>query len=107
VLAKHKASGHVVAIKMIEKIKVREAEVYQELMHNELLMLEKTDHPHITRVLELMEDRQRYLIVMEYLVGGNLLERVLKNAKEGKSFTETQAAKILYQVMLALNYMHL
>jgi serine/threonine protein kinase len=44
---------------------------------------------------------------MEYLVGGNLLERVLKNAKEGKSFTETQAAKILHQVMLALNYMHL
>lgn len=95
------------AIKVIEKKKVKEAEVYQELMQNELLMLEKTDHPHITRVFELMEDKQRYFVVMEYLVGGNLLERILKNSEKGKTFTETQAAKILQQVMLALNYMHL
>jgi serine/threonine protein kinase len=58
-------------------------------MQNELLMLEKTDHPHITRVFELMEDKQRYFIVMEYLVGGNLLERVLENSENGKPFTET------------------
>jgi len=65
-------------------------------MHNELLILEKTDHPHITRVFELMEDKRRYFVVMEYVYGGNLLERVLENSKKGHLFTETQAARILH-----------
>ena len=47
-----------------------------------------------------MEDEIRYYVVMEYLAGGNLFECLNK-------FTEKQAAKILNQVMLALNYMHL
>lgn len=47
--------------------------VLQALMHDELTLLERTDHPHITRVFELMEDDLKYYIVMEYLEGGNLL----------------------------------
>ena len=73
-------------------MKVKEVSVYQELMQNELLVLEKTDHPHITRVFELLEDARKYYIVMEYLTGGSLLERIIKMGQ----FGETQAAKILH-----------
>jgi len=65
-------------------------------MEDELTILEKTDHPHITRVFELMEDKRRYFVVMEYLYGGNLLERILDNIKKDYSFTETDAVKILH-----------
>jgi serine/threonine protein kinase len=47
--------------------------VLQTLMHDELMLLERTDHPHITRVFELMEDDLKYYVVMEYFEGGNLL----------------------------------
>jgi len=41
-------------------------------MKNELSLLQQTNHTHITRVFELMEDNQNYYIVMEYLKDGNL-----------------------------------
>lgn len=44
-----------------------------ELMRNELIVLQKTDHPHITRVFELMEDKKYFYVVMEFLSGGDLM----------------------------------
>jgi serine/threonine protein kinase len=55
-LGQHKQSKVAVAIKIIKKSKLKESEVYWELMKNELQVLEAADHPHITRVFELMED---------------------------------------------------
>lgn len=91
------------AIKVIKKKKIKEAQVYYELLQNELLVLEKTDHPHITRVFEILENKKNYFVVMELISGGNLLEKVIK----AKRFTEDHACHVTYQIMLALNYMHL
>ncbi len=73
-----------VAIKIVKKKKLKKDEVLQGLMQNELMLLEQTDHPHITRVFELMEDDLHYYVVMEYLVGGNLLECVKENWIQGR-----------------------
>jgi len=55
-LAKHRSTERKVAIKVVKKRKLEENEVYMDLMRNELEVLEKTDHPNITRVFELLED---------------------------------------------------
>ena len=73
-----------------------------ELLRNELLVLEETDHPHITRVFELMEDNKNFYVVMELLPEGNLLDKIC----EMTYFTEDHAVMILHQIMLALNYLH-
>ena len=65
-------------------------------------MLEETTHPNITRIFELMEDEKNYYIVMEVVTGGNLLDKIGKM----KHFTEQTAAKIIFQLLLALNLMH-
>ena len=80
--AKHRASGNVVAVKVIKKKKLEGNLV--GLMQNELMLLENIDHPHITRVFELMEDDLNYYVVMEYLVGGNLFECVKENLNQGR-----------------------
>jgi calcium-dependent protein kinase len=54
------------------------------------------------RIFELLEDVDRYYIVSEYIRGGELYERIVKL----KSFTEAKVAEIVYQLILALNYMH-
>ena len=59
-------------------------------------------HPHITRVFELLEDTRNYYIVMELISGGNLLEAI----RQKGNFTEPKAAKVIKQLVLALNYMH-
>jgi len=64
------------AIKIIKKSSLRVATVYQELNKNELQILEKTNHPHITRVFELMEDNRNYYVIMELISGGNLFDRI-------------------------------
>ena len=91
-----------VAIKIIKKQKLRQNEVYMDLMRNELEVLEKTDHPHLTRVFELLEDSKHFYVVMEYMADGNLLDSIVKM----DHFSEDHAAMIVHQIMLALNYMH-
>lgn len=54
------------------------------------------------RIFELLEDDLHYYIVSELLTGGELYERIIKL----KYFRERDAAFIVYQVLLALNYMH-
>lgn len=49
-----------------------------DLMRNELTVLERCDHPHITRVFELMEDSNHFYVVMEFLAGGDLMGQVEK-----------------------------
>ena len=51
-------------------------QILMKLMENELTVLEKTDHPHITRVIEIMEDKRNYWIVMEIMEGVDLLGRI-------------------------------
>jgi len=54
------------------------------------------------RIFELLEDDEHYYIVSELLEGGELYERIVKR----KQFSEKDAAYIIYQLLLALNYMH-
>ena len=101
-LGQHRKSGVPCAIKIVNKSLLSQAEVYEQLMKQELEVLEKTDHPHITRVFELLEDRRSYYVIMELISGGNLLEKVI----EMKTMTEPLAADVINQILLSLNYMH-
>ena len=56
-----------VAIKQIKKRQVAKHQVYQDLLVNELLVIQKIDHPHIARVFAIEEDAQNFYIVMEFL----------------------------------------
>ena len=75
-LGKHRRSDVPCAIKIIYKTKLRERRVFQELNKNEFAVLEKTVHPNITRIYELMEDARCYYIIMELITGGNLFDKV-------------------------------
>mmetsp|Transcript_22740 Transcript_22740/g.35016 ORF Transcript_22740/g.35016 Transcript_22740/m.35016 type:complete len:169 (-) Transcript_22740:894-1400(-) len=73
-----------------------------DLQLQELKVLQQSDHPNIIKVFELAEDRKNFFIVTEYLKGGELYNRILKE----KQFSERKAAQILHQVLRGLNYMH-
>ena len=65
-------------------------------------MLSKTDHPHIIRVFELLQDDNNFYIVTELVTGGELYDHII----QVKRLNEQQAAEIIKQLLLALNYMH-
>ena len=65
-------------------------------------MLQNTDHPHIVRVMELLEDEAKFYIVSELVTGGELYDYIIKK----KKLTEKSSANIIKQILLAINYMH-
>jgi len=60
------------------------------------------DHPHIARLASVYESDEMLYLVMECMEGGELFDRVAKLRR----FTEADAANALYQMLLALNYIH-
>jgi len=71
-------------------------------MQSELEVLAKTDHPHIVRTKELLEDENNFYIVSELVKGGELYQKILEKRK----FNEKDSAEYVKQIALALNYMH-
>jgi calcium-dependent protein kinase len=59
-------------------------------------------HPNIIRIVDLLEDDENYYVVSEVVHGGELFKRLTKL----ESFSEAQAADIIHQIMLGLNYLH-
>lgn len=62
----------------------------------------RMDHPHITRLYDVYESKDSLALVMECMDGGELFDRV----SEKKRFTEEEASGALWQMLLALNYIH-
>lgn len=76
-------------------------------MRQELHICEQLEHPHIVRVLDLIEDSSNIYIMMEYISGGHLLD-MLTRVHQDKSdkLSEKEVGSMIHQVMLALNHMH-
>jgi len=60
------------------------------------------DHPHVTRLFDVYESGDYLHMVMECMEGGELFDRVT----ELKQFSERDAADSVWQMLLALNYLH-
>ncbi len=68
----------------------------------ELEILRKISHPNITNIFEIYEDSRKYYIMMEFLQGGELFEAITSSG----SFSELSAAKVMKQLLSAVNYLH-
>lgn len=90
------------AIKTILKKSLKANPMLPSLMMNELSILQKVSHPNIMTAKELLEDDHHFYIITEILEGGELFDRLIKL----KNFSEKNAATIVKQIILALNYMH-
>ena len=99
---KHTDTGSEFAIKVMKKTMIDKRKVFFELLQNELAILGSKSHPKIIRIVDLMEDKKNYYVVSEIVEGGELFKRLCQL----ESFTEEQAANIIQQVMLGLNYLH-
>ena len=76
-------------------------EVYKAKFIKEAKIISKLDHPNIVRIHDIFEENNTAYIVMEYLKGGNLLDRIPENGMK-----EEHALDIIRQVCDALKYIH-
>ena len=84
------------------KKQIEKQKIYVQLLQNELSILGSKSHPNIIRIVDLLEDDDNFYVVSEVVKGGELFKRLTKL----ESFSEAQAADIIHQIMLGLNYLH-
>ena len=83
------------ALKVIKKASLASNSTLPRLMISELTVLQKSSHPHIMSVNEILEDDHCFYIASELLEGGELFDRLV----DCKVFSEQKAAYILMQVL--------
>ena len=94
-------TGRIVAIKSFNKKNLTNEMTKKKIMYETDLM-RKLRHPSITKILETFETDQYFLIIMEYISGGNLQSFLKKRRKLNE-----KTAKILFkQIIDGIKYIH-
>jgi len=99
-LAKSKDTHETFAVKPFRLYRITQAQKRE--LKNEVEVFLAMDHPHVGRLRDVYEDEAELRLVMERLEGGELFDRVTAVG----SFTEKDARDTMYQILLAINYIH-
>lgn len=76
--ATHVLTGQKVAIKIINKEKMKDME---DKVRRELKIMQMVTHPHIVRLYEIIETRSDIYVVMEYVESGDLFDFIVLHGR--------------------------
>eukprot|EP00927_Polykrikos_kofoidii_P039220 TRINITY_DN3364_c0_g2_i1.p1 TRINITY_DN3364_c0_g2~~TRINITY_DN3364_c0_g2_i1.p1 ORF type:complete len:537 (+),score=73.17 TRINITY_DN3364_c0_g2_i1:132-1742(+) len=88
------------AVKAFKMLKVDVAQRMQ--LESEVQIFLVMDHPHIARLADVYDQGDYLYVVMECMDGGELFDRL----SELTRFSERDAADSVWQMLLAVNYIH-
>ncbi|XP_073367358.1 carbon catabolite-derepressing protein kinase-like isoform X7 [Aegilops tauschii subsp. strangulata] len=103
-IAEHKLTGHKVAIKILNRRKMKTM-VMEEKANREIKILRlfiDFIHPHIIRIYEVIETPMDIFVVMEYCPNGELLDYIV----EKRRLQEDEARRIFQQIISGVEYCH-
>lgn len=75
-------------------------------IQREVSLLKSLKHDRILRLDDVFEDAQYVHLVTELCSGGELFDAITKRSSLGKCFSEHEAARIMYQLLDAVSYLH-
>ena len=87
-----------VAIKKINKIKENEIDDLE--VKNEINILRNLDHPNIVKIIEFYSTEDAYYVITDYCPSGELFNQI------NNSYNEFQLAVLFYQIFSGLYYLH-
>ena len=96
------STGNIYACKKFDKKFIKN----KKRLKTEIDLLKATDHPNIIKLYEIFEDKHHLYLIMEECSGGELFTRLATNAKNNKMYTEKDAARMMKQILGAVNYLH-
>ena len=99
--AEHEMLGTKVAIKVLNPILSANAQI-KERFRNEAKLMASLDHPNITKVIDFDEHSQQLSIVMEFLNGEDLNQKIKSNGP----LSEREITDIFTHTLSAFQYAH-
>ncbi|XBH92370.1 hypothetical protein VPH35_083509 [Triticum aestivum] len=93
--------GQSVAIKVIDKARLRQTDGMVEQLRREISVMRMVRHPNVVGIREVLASRQRVFVVMEYARGGELFAKVARGR-----LTEDAARKYFQQLVAAVAFCH-
>ncbi|PWZ55779.1 CBL-interacting protein kinase 31 [Zea mays] len=99
--AKNTENGEPVAIKILDKEKVKRHRLVEQIKR-EICIMKLVRHPNVVRLFEVMGSKARIFIVLEYVTGGELFEIIATNGR----LKEDEARKYFQQLINAVDYCH-
>ncbi len=89
-----------VAVKIVTRAGLSSED--EQSLRSEVKILSALNHPNVVRALDFFEEDKYFYVVMEYLDGGELFDRIVK-----KTFYNEKEARDLVKVLLtAIKYLH-
>lgn len=96
-----KATNERCAVKCIEK-RILEKGRNIKLLRREIDNMLHVDHPNVLKLMEIFEDDKWFYMVMEYMQGGELFEKIVQRGR----YSERDAAQIFKQIVCGVQYLH-
>ena len=93
-LAKHEFTGHQVAVKILNKQKIKHMDVAEKIQR-EIQILKLFRHPHIIKLYEVIPTATDIFLILEYVAGGELFEYIVRHGKS----TEKEARFFFQQII--------
>jgi serine/threonine protein kinase len=104
-----RATGRRYAIKSIRK---DDAHVRPDAIVREIALLRETRHRGIVGLVDVVEDEDYVHVVTELCRGGELYDGIIRKTSDRRDdgdapcFAEDEAARVVYQILSAVSYMH-
>ncbi|CAD6333096.1 unnamed protein product [Miscanthus lutarioriparius] len=100
-IAEHILTGHKVAIKILNRRKIRSMEM-EEKVKREIKILRLFMHPHIIRLYEVIDTPDDIYVVMEYVKSGELFDYIVEKGR----LHEEEARRFFQQIISGVEYCH-
>ncbi|CAG9329525.1 unnamed protein product [Blepharisma stoltei] len=101
-LAEDKETHMKYAIKACPKSLANSIQNGKSTLASEINMMRNLNHPNIVKLLKVYESEEHVFLVLEYINGGTLLDRLSNYHK----YSEKNAAEIISRLLKAVDYLH-
>jgi 5'-AMP-activated protein kinase, catalytic alpha subunit len=100
-LASHAVTGHKVAVKILNKAKIKQLGM-EEKVRREINILHLCTHPHIIRLYEVIDTPTDIFLVNEYVSGGELFDYIVSKGR----LSADEARNFFHQIISGVEYCH-
>ena len=97
----HRITQKKVAIKILDKNKIESRDDLERIIR-EMQILTEMHNPFVIKVYKIYEDKNNFLIIMEYCEGGELFNYIVKK----KRLSEEEASYFFFQLINGIEYIH-